>query len=286
VETDSIHPTDAERIHHEEEQMIREDIELEDDEDVMSEAEEASFKAVLDSRYWPKKLTAFDFRGEKGIQCVGNAYTICTTVSAHGEDGGEDPIEGPFSEYRAELGLLSKDLRFRVKLDYRMKEDEEKEYMKAKENGDVPAPSLHLKSLVVCRETMDRWPPLPGAEYKSATEQVMQDALHGKPGAEGGLYDPPPVGSEEQAGYYMLLDLEGGVTLLFPYEMSQDPDAFESNGWVTSFDWAPGSQRYQIDRKVQGGLGLRSLRTLELSEVQSTDAEQYRPRDGGADMRQ
>ena len=63
-------------------------------------------------------------------------------------------------------------------------------------------------------------------------------------------------------------------------------EAFEGNGWVTSFDWAPGTQRYQVDRKVQGGLGLRNLRTLELSEVQSADADQYRPRDGGSDMRQ
>lgn len=281
VETKSEHPTDAERIRHVEMQALREDDELDDD--IMSEAEETSFKAVLESTYWPEELSAFDFRGEKGIMCVGNAYTICTCQALKDEAGEGDSIHGPFAEYRAEVGLLFKNLRFRVKLDYRLKEDEKEEYLKSP-NGAAPA--LHLKTLVVCREMLGRWPPMAGSEYSSAKEQVLSDALHGKPGAEGGLYDPPPVGEEDQAGYYMLLDLEGGVTLLFPYEMSQDPDTFKGNGWVTSFDWAPGTQRYQVDRKVQGGLGLRHLRTLELSEVQSADAEQYRPRDGGADMRQ
>ena len=114
----------------------------------------------------------------------------------------------------------------------------------------------------------------------------MSEALFGAPGAEGGLYDPPPVGCDEQAGRYMLLDLEGRATVLFPYLLDQDPAAFDGNGWVTSLDWTPGSMRYQVDRKTQGGAQLLGLRTLELSEVQSVDADTYRPRDGGAHMRQ
>ena len=68
--------------------------------------------------------------------------------------------------------------------------------------------------------------------------------------------------------------------------MDQHPDAFDGNGWVTSLDWSPGNIRYQVDRKVPGGKGLMGLRTLELSQVQGADADRYRPRDGGLDMRQ
>ena len=57
-------------------------------------------------------------------------------------------------------------------------------------------------------------------------------------------------------------------------------------GWVTSLDWTPGRIRYQVDRKVLGGTKLKGLRTLELSEVQGEDAERWRPKDGGSNMRQ
>ena len=40
------------------------------------------------------------------------------------------------------------------------------------------------------------------------------------------------------------------------------------------------------DRKVLGGKKLKGLKTLELSEVQGEDADRWRPRDGGANMRQ
>jgi len=57
-------------------------------------------------------------------------------------------------------------------------------------------------------------------------------------------------------------------------------------GWVTSLDWTPGRIRYQLDRKVLGGTKLKGLRTLELSEVQGEDADRWRPKDGGSNMRQ
>ena len=117
-------------------------------------------------------------------------------------------------------------------------------------------------------------------------DMTKSESLFGTPGAEGGLYDPPPVGSEEQASQYMMVDLEGGATLLFPFLINQDPEAFGGKGWVTSLDWTPYNMRFQVDRKVQSGVKLMELRSLELSEVQSADASTYRPSDGGADMRQ
>lgn len=286
VETDSIYPTDAERIHHIENAVDRKTGTDDDDDEVGSKAEEELNKSILSTTYWPEKLSAFDFRGEKGIMCVGGSYTICTTVPLAEPSNQDDEVtKGPFAQYRTEVGIEDNQLRFRIKLDYRMKEDDKEAFLKAMDGSSVP-PKLCLKSLVVCRETLEQWPPSPDDGSATATEQLLANALYGKPGAPGGLYDPPPVGSEEQAGKYMLLDLEGGSTILFPYEMDQDPAAFEGNGWVTSLDWTPGRYRYQVDRKIQGGMELRNLRTLELSEVQSADADQYRPKDGGSDMRQ
>lgn len=265
---------------------------------VFAESEEGGEKSAdllrqeeisMGAKFWPAELSSRDFRGQQGIMCVGNAYTICTAVplspppppSESSSDGGSssdadaEAHRGPFAEYRAELGLLAEVMRFRVKMDYAVRDDDR----------SLAMPPLHLRSLTVCRETLGMWPR--AERYKSAIEAVTQDALWGPRGAGGGLYDPPPVGSEEQAGQYLLLDLEGRATVLLPYLMDQDPDAHPgSSGWVTSLDWTPGKNRFQVDRKTTAGRDLLGLRTLELSEVESESAERYRPRDGGSNMRQ
>ncbi|KAG7369252.1 hypothetical protein IV203_031995 [Nitzschia inconspicua] len=232
-------------------------------------------KKSMETKYWPDQLSFADFRGHQGIMCVGNAYTICTATPLSKTDIAELPHEGPFADYRAELGLLSETMRFRIKVDYGVLKSEKDE---------ISLPPLHLRSLTVCRETLGMWPR--AENYQSAMETMTREALWGPRGAHGGLYDPPPVGSEAQASQYLLLDLEGRATVLLPYLMDQDPEAHPDSGWVISLDWAPGRQRYQVDRKTNGGKGLLGLRTLELSEVQSADADTYRPRDGGRNMRQ
>jgi hypothetical protein len=186
--------------------------------------------------------------------CVGSAYTIATGVALSGEPMNSS-CEGPFKEYRAEVGLQSEQLRFRVKFDYSV--------LEADSSGSPPP--LHLKSMTVCRETRDMWPVK--GEQESTADRAAVDALFGTAGAAGGLYDPPPV--------------------LFPFTLDQSVDAFGGNtGWVTSLDWTPDTMRYQVDRKVKGGVDLMCLRTLEVTEVQGMDADRYRPRDGGEDMRQ
>lgn len=230
-------------------------------------------EVAMSVKYCPEKLASGDFRGHQGIMCVGNGYTICTAIKLL-EDSNAAHL-GPFAEYRSELGIQFEELRFRVKLDYSVT-DAEKESMRL--------PPLRLRSFTVCRETLGMWPR--ASNYKSAIEALTDTVLFGPPGAEGGLYDPPPVGSEQQAGQYLLLDLEGGATLLLPFFMNQDPHVHPDSGWVTSLDWSPGKLRFQVDRKINGGKDILGLRTLELSEVQSADAETYRPRDGGADMPQ
>lgn len=211
-------------------------------------------------------------------------------------------------------------MRFRIKLDYSLLDED---YMMSKAANDplLLPPPLHLRTLTVCRETLDGYWPRPSdneaaledgddsmnskeskkSEIRRKNQEEITRALFGPPGAPGGLYDPPPVGSEERAvENYMLLDFEGGATVLLPHKLDQhhrdavvDVDGetapredSSQAGWVTSLDWTPGKIRYQVDRKVLGGIKLKGLRTLELSEVQGEDAERWRPKDGGANMRQ
>ena len=237
----------------------------------------------MENKFWPEQLSYSDFRGHQGIMCVGSSYTICTATQLNVEGDGETrpSHEGPFKDYKVELGLLDDVMRFRIKVDYSVLDRD-----MASSSSLSPPPPLHLKSLTVCRETLGMWPR--AEKYKSAIEAVTSDALWGPRGAAGGLYDPPPVGSAEQASQYLLLDLEGRATVLLPYLMDQDPDVHgpDCSGWVTSLDWTPGKNRFQADRKTNSGKHLMGLRTLELTEVESASAEMWRPRDGGENMRQ
>jgi hypothetical protein len=269
--TDATHRLENERlVHHE---KIFTDSEKGEKSPEQLKQEEIS----MSRKCWPEEMASGDFRGQQGIMCVGNGYTVCTGVKLTEDDGGDDLThEGPFAEYRSELGIQYDDLRFRVKLDYAVTEAEKKA---------TALPPLRLRSFTVCRETLNMWPR--AANYKSAIQALTDEVFFGTAGAAGGLYDPPPVGSEEQAGQYLLLDLEGGATLLLPYQMDQDPTVHEEpTGWVTSLDWTPGKFRFQVDRKNHGGKDILGLRTLELSEVQAADSDTYRPADGGSDMRQ
>lgn len=290
----------------------------------------------------PNEMTSLDFRGPGGNMCVGKAYTVCDAIplAISSSINVDAPLveqqhtttqqhEGPFREMRTELGVQENGMRFRVKLDYSILLPTNNDNDNINDKVAVtPPPPLHLRTLTVCRETLDGYWPSPSdnelltAPITSSVElmegmggdvgttvQVRRDshqaeithALFGLPrGAPGGLYDPPPVGSEERAmSNYMLLDFEGGATLLLPHRLEQHMDgdvdemvndlsssSSSGAGWVTSLDWTPGRIRYQVDRKVLGGKKLKGLRTLELSEVQGEDAERWRPRDGGSNMRQ
>jgi hypothetical protein len=244
VETDSDWRVDAQRICH----------------------EETAQDGTRMSTYWPDLMSSYEFRGVQGNMCVGNAYSICTAVPLL-DMGGLD-TDGPFGDMRTEVGIFDNGMRFRVKFEYSVKDVDRQTLV------GVPPP-MHLKTMTVCRETVDQWP-----------DEANAPELFQRTGAPGGLYDPPPVGDTVQASKYMVLDLDGGATVLFPYQLDQDPRAFKGNGWVTSLDWTPGAIRYQVDRKVNGGEKMLGLRTLELSEVQGSQADLWRPKDGGQDMRQ
>jgi len=295
---------DGDRIVHEERLATLDDFPSlmtgSDNEEVQELVWEEEEVLHVEKTYWPREMNSLDFRGAGGSMCVGKAYTICDTVPLVMKEGYENNVlerhEGPFSEMRAELGLQSDSMRFRVKLDYALLDEDE-------DSAVVTAPPpLHLRTLTICRETLDGYWPNPADNegtnddgdddekftdsfVRRKNQKAITETLFGPPGAPGGLYDPPPVGSEERATEnYMLLDFEGGATLLLPHRLDQNTD--DSKGWVTSLDWTPGKVRYQVDRKVQSGKKLKGLKTLELSEVQGEDADTWRPRDGGANMRQ
>ena len=353
LDPDAMWRVDGERIVHEERlataddfptlMMIDDDDDDDDDDELGEGEEEASADAdglppmrwesedvahVEEVRCWPDEMSSVDFRGPGGNMCVGKAYTICdATPLSLSPSTSSMHHEGPFREMRAELGVQENGMRFRVKLDYALLEEDGDGDGGGRDDDDavVVTPPLHLRTLTVCRETLDGyWPkqednesPPPsssegggggGSEEggsavtgvrRGSQQEEISRALFGPPGAPGGLYDPPPVGSEERAiSNYMLLDFEGGATLLLPHRLDQHSeeeggervgtreDHSSRLGWVTSLDWTPGRIRYQLDRKVLGGTKLKGLRTLELSEVQGEDADRWRPKDGGSNMRQ
>ena len=279
---------DGERIIHEERVALSTDFEDAGEEEWeeynnINGKFDPSEDGLVGKRYYPEEIKAQDFRGEGGIMCVGNCYTICDavplnaneqdTANSSDDDDDDSEFDGPFSELRTEVGIQYKRMRFRVKWDYRVKEHD-----LTKEN-----PALYLYSMIVCRETRERWPRY---QTVSNVDNSITEPLFGPPGAPGGLYDPPLVGSDQQAMQYMLLDLEGYASVLFPYKIDQDPEAHDGNGWVQSLDWSPGRIRFQADRKVLGGTKVRGLKTLELSEVEAKNADRWRPSDDGQDMRQ
>lgn len=227
--------------------------------------------AVSLIRYFTRSLVITNYTPRSG-------YTICKGVPF--DDSGDAHV-GPFQEYRAEVGIQADDMRFRIKFDYSVLSNDDDDNNTSNGFSAADAAPLHLKSMTVCREALDMWPRVQGG-----AAPVLCEALFGEAGAAGGLYDPPPVGSDKQASQYMMLDLEGGATVLFPYVMDQEDAAHDGQGWVTSLDWSSGKMRYQVDRKVNAGRDILGLRTLELSSVQAQDADTYRPRDGGENMRQ
>lgn len=148
-------------LHHE---KIFNDPEDEDVEKTKDELEQEELS--MSTTFWPDQMSAFDFRGQQGIMCVGNSYTICTSTPL---GDGQGPHEGPFATYSAELGITSDDdVRFRIKMDYSVVEGDKKDL-----------PPLHLKSFTICRETLEMWPR--AENYKSAIESITQDALFGRP---------------------------------------------------------------------------------------------------------
>ncbi|KAL7437300.1 hypothetical protein ACHAXH_007102 [Discostella pseudostelligera] len=322
---DGIIMGENERIVHDEKLATYDDFptlmmseENEDDEDGGVLNWESKDRQHVEHKYWPKEMAHLDFRGPGGNMCVGKAYTICdATPLVENTDEVRNIHDGPFSEMRTELGISDNGMRFRIKLDYALlNEDVAKDAIG--NPSSAPPPPLHLRTLTVCRETLDGYWPRPSdnevekadddsgnkeskkSEVRRKNQDEITRALFGPPGAPGGLYDPPPVGSEERAiENYMLLDFEGGATVLLPHKLDQYHNTVDDGsetattredsslgGWVTSLDWTPGRIRYQVDRKILSGIKLKGLRTLELSEVQGEDADRWRPKDGGANMRQ
>ena len=112
--------------------------------------------------------------------------------------------------------------------------------------------AMRLEGLAVVREARG------GQAFLSADVNI-----DGRPGA--GLYDPPPG---EKTGYCSLY-CAGGITLVFPTSVGAGQKG------TISLDWIAGEMRYQCDRKFNELDG--SLSSLELTEIQKSDAERFLP---------
>lgn len=211
-------------------------------------------------RYWPEEVFPFDFRGPQGIMTVGNAYTICDAKPLATSDTNDNVVQhsGPFETMNAEVGLYKDNLRFRLKLSYATDLDDQTTSKNDDDDITSTHPPLFLKSVIVCREST--------LDFPNPTKQT---SLYESLGAPGGIYDPPPINSSVE-NQYLALDLEGRATALFPSKIDQDVD---DGGWVMTLDWTTDELRYQADRKVFGGLGIKGLYRLELSEVRGEESE-------------
>ena len=286
VDTDSDFRVDGERIVPTERLALpKDDYDLDDfdDDEIPESILQIQKKQLEDSIYHPStELNSYHFRGPAGTMCVGNAYTICNATPLHPKDDDQqvdnkdENHDGPFCNYRTEVGIQYKRMRFRVKLEYNIDDSVDTD-------DATSPPPLKLDTLIVCRETLERWPRY-SVDKTNVDDSAYEPYLFGLPvGAPGGLYDPPPIESEED---YMFLDLDGGASLLFPHTLKQDDADDSPKGYVTSLDWTPGRIRFQADRKIIAGNQLKGLKTLELTEVEADTADTWRPKDGGQNMRQ
>ena len=140
-----------------------------------------------------------------------------------------------------ELGLKEAAERVRAKLVYDLDES-------------GAAPQMRLRRVAIVREA-------------SGSDAAAADAGLGRPGT--GLYDVP-AGDKEK---YCSLYCEGGLTLVCPFVLPLAPDD-EARGCI-SLDWTGAKMRYQADRKF--GVLDGSLSTFELTEILSTDSQDYPP---------
>lgn len=184
-------------------------------------------------------IGADGFRPECGNMAVGGAFTLASPSKA--ADGASD------GGWLIEMCLREESRRVRCKLLYRPAD------------GDSAAevPAMRLANVAIVREVLG------GGEFVTSDVSGEEPDIDGSPGR--GLYDPPPG---EKLRYVSLYS-EGGITLVFPSEVSADSEG------VISLDWIAGRMRYQIDRKFAKMDG--SLSSLELTEIQKADAETYLP---------
>ncbi|GMI59904.1 hypothetical protein ScalyP_jg2793 [Parmales sp. scaly parma] len=203
------------------------------------------------SSTYPSKLTQRDFRGVQGNMLVANVWTVCST---------EPPnvITGPYEKLNIEVGIRYGEIRLKLKLNY-------------VESNSL----LKISRVVVCRDRLDKWP------------TRREKPFFGPQGAPGGIFDLPPI-QDAVSDKMLAFDFDGYATALFPSEMTQKEvgeGVKTKDQFVVTLDWSPGKMRYQVDRKFFGGELVKGLRTLELSEVLSTEAEKYSPGKPG-DMKQ
>lgn len=216
---------------------------------------------------WVTSLMPSDFRTASGIQTVGNAFTINKLSS----DG---------TAFVAELGIRDGGIRTRVRYAYTT---HTRANTLTKLEIQSAAYDLSLVAVVVIREAL----------ANNATEADLVRLRSREPGQ--GIYDPQIAGEP-----YVTVTLPGRLSLQFPrgialhkgagssidaladslgVEVSREPS-------ILTAEIVTDTMRYQVDRRaISAGKGdplgpppdLRTIQSLELTEIRLDDAVKYTP---------
>lgn len=220
-----------------------------------------------------EEYTSEEWRTAEGNQVVGNTFTLnrvdpVLPLRNHEDWDPVTPIEAstlsyPPDTYVSELGVKDGPVRTRVRYAF------QKVPIKVlggnnngNVNGAVPislsqgeldggAYAMQCVGLLIVREGL-----------KGSTPQEMQPLMDASTGP--GIYDP-----QEEGEPYVQLNMPGRLSLLFPRGLPANGRA------VLTIEFQGTTMRYQADRKFVNLSG--AIKTLELTEIRSSDVENYPP---------
>ena len=193
-----------------------------------------------------------EFRTAQGNQCVGGAFTLVRVE--------QEPICSPSQpstssshapkQYVTEVGLIEGFLRVRVRFAFQAVQPQAPSQILSSEESERF--HLELLGLVVIKEARP-----------DASPFDLQPLLKDEPGVT--LYDPQAWGEP-----YVEIKLAPRLTILYPRGIAVDSPT------VLTIQWeGPSGMRYQVDRKFENLIG--SVKTLELTEIRTQDAENFPP---------
>ena len=186
-----------------------------------------------------------EFRTARGNQCVGAAFSV-----------GQFEQQGAL--HVAELGIREGLMRIRVRFAYqRVSAPGQSSTILSQQEVDSGSYALELLGFAVIKEALE-----------SATPFEVKPLLLDEPGVA--LYDPQASGEP-----YVELRFKPRLTILYPRAlMTASP--LGGPPTVLTIQWeGRDGMRYQVDRKFVDLLG--SIKTLELTEIRTQDAEAFPP---------
>jgi len=190
-----------------------------------------------------------EFRTAQGNQCVGGAFTLVRVEQEPLSPPATSSLDAP-RQYVAEVGLIEGLLRVRVRFAFQAVRPQAPSQVLSREESERF--HLELLGMVVIKEARP-----------DASPFDLQPLLKNEPGVA--LYDPQAWGEP-----YVEIKLAPRLTILYPRGIAVDSPT------VLTIQWeGPSGMRYQVDRKFENLIG--SIKTLELTEIRTQDAESFPP---------